>query len=578
MSITQLQAGNTLLTYMLATSPAPLQASPEAGPPAIGDLQFVISNPLGAPAVTVAEILFMLPIGDPSHPDASDLTDTAAGIQCSVSASGTNLWQIGPGPSGGQFALTPQAGQSGVVSSQGLIVTISGIQVSGVVGTAVMMIGEQASSSGAPSQKRSSTFSIPKFPYGFAVDNFTANAPMVDDGGCVVLTWIGSVGAAYTLLWGSQNVNVSKVNTWTSPALTDNTTFILQVSAQEAGQTVTYYNSVTVIVQDPDITATTINVLGTSVLGGAVSAAASLSVAGNLTVGEGAQSQYMLDAANGWTRIGAYNTQSVPQSNGLGGMVVGWNRSSGNAETNLYNVYANATTAFQFSQINGATFQDLVTILGNGNVGVGTTSPQATFSVAGSTALAGALSVSGPVAMMSAATMLAQGTSIAQTGVVAQTDGFAVVQVLIPGDNGKSSFAYGQIYASGNWFSVLGGTVGSFGSGWGDVMDNNPNAITIPIQSGSTWYYAGSNPDGSQMDSPIQIWWFPLGGASGEATYRILEDGEHTAPPPPPELKANRAASRGGADRAAFITILERLLDNPIDEPTRQQLLALGRL
>lgn len=140
--------------------------------------------------------------------------------------------------------------------------------------------------------------------------------------------------------------------------------------------------------------------------------------------------------------------------------------------------------------------------------------------------------------MIGTGTLLAQGTSIAQQGVYAQTDGFAIAQVLTPGNNGKSSFAYGYIYTVGTWFQVQGGTVGSFGSGWSDVMNNNPNVMTIPIKGGTTWYYSAGNAGGNQLDSPIQIWWFPLSGSSGaEETYRLLDEGEvePISPEPQPE-------------------------------------------
>ena len=84
---------------------------------------------------------------------------------------------------------------------------------------------------------------------------------------------------------------------------------------------------------------------------------------------------YALDVRGGFLHT-AYNTQSYPSSSPFGGLAVGWNRTFGSAEVNFYNVFDNATTAFQFSQKTGAsTAADLLTIMGNGNVGIGTTSP-----------------------------------------------------------------------------------------------------------------------------------------------------------------------------------------------------------
>jgi hypothetical protein len=101
-----------------------------------------------------------------------------------------------------------------------------------------------------------------------------------------------------------------------------------------------------------------------------------LTTTGNVGLGT-TSPQYLLDtgAASGFVHF-TNNTQSYPASSGAGGLAIGWNYSSGNAEVNFYNVYNNATTAYQFSQKTGATTSsNLMTIMGNGNVGIGTSSP-----------------------------------------------------------------------------------------------------------------------------------------------------------------------------------------------------------
>jgi microcystin-dependent protein len=67
------------------------------------------------------------------------------------------------------------------------------------------------------------------------------------------------------------------------PALTETTTFILDVAAQQGGQTVKLYFSVTVVVANPDITAKNLTVLDMSTLQGPVSVEATLSVAGAIS-------------------------------------------------------------------------------------------------------------------------------------------------------------------------------------------------------------------------------------------------------------------------------------------------------
>jgi hypothetical protein len=270
MQITQLLDSNTLLNYSLITSPNPLQVSPQSGPPSQAQLTFVLSCPITFDQVTVTQITFNLPIGDPKAPDATDLTEVSTGISASVSSSGSDQWQIGPRAAAGSFVLTPKSGGTGVIGTQGLTVTLTGIQVSPIVGTAELDIAEMATATNMPAQARECTIALPKFPYGFYAGNFTASAPMVQDNATVVLSWVGSVQATYTLLWGTHSQVVSNVNQWTSPALTDTTTFILQVEAQEGGETVKLYFSITVIVANPNLVATTLQVLQTSALEGNV--------------------------------------------------------------------------------------------------------------------------------------------------------------------------------------------------------------------------------------------------------------------------------------------------------------------
>lgn len=181
-----------------------------------------------------------------------------------------------------------------------------------------------------------------------------------------------------------------------------------------------------------------------------------------------------------------------------------------------------------------------------------------------------------------AGVMLAQGTSVPNTWVLANTDGFAIANVLTPGDNSKSSFAYGGIYTASNWFAVLGGTVGSFGTHWQDVMNNNPNSICIPIPAGSYWLYTAGNPVNNQLNSAVQIWWFPMGGitSGAEETFKTLSAAEAaeqglTPPPAPPVPDLSHVVERRVAAADEFLARFAKALGVDLDEETRGELAEL---
>jgi hypothetical protein len=112
---------------------------------------------------------------------------------------------------------------------------------------------------------------------------------------------------------------------------------------------------------------------------------------GNVAVGppsSGAPTPVLLDLNGGFfhTTFNSGWVGILPPLNNQGGLTVGWNRSNSAAEVNFYNVFTGGTivTAFQFSKmVNATTVQDLMTIQGNGNVGIGTTNPTSLLHVAG---------------------------------------------------------------------------------------------------------------------------------------------------------------------------------------------------
>ena len=284
MQLAQLQDSSTLLTYSLMTTPAPVQVSPSATDPSLAMLTFVVSCPRSAGAANVAQIIISLPVDEQNKPpDPTNLAATAPALSsASISSTGKDQWEVKAGVAPGVFIFSPTGGGPVEVSSQSLTIAFTGIHVNMVVGTAQVRINEWAAQgagtpppiTGAPSG--SATVLVPKFPYGFFAGNLGSDKPMIENGQHPTLTWVGSTNATYKMLWSSGTQDVSTIRTWSgsssppSPALTDTTTFILEVSAQGGGQTVTLYFSLTVIVANPSFTAHDLTVLTTSTLDGAV--------------------------------------------------------------------------------------------------------------------------------------------------------------------------------------------------------------------------------------------------------------------------------------------------------------------
>lgn len=273
-------SSNTLLDYSLETLPDPLQASPPQGNIVYGALSFVISNG-GSSVVNVSQLQITLPVGSL----AQQLTSNPGAILWATSP-GT-LWQVAM-TSPGVFQLLPQSGNPVPVSAAGMVIQLFNIPINQQVGTVAVTVTETATNDGSTAQARSAVFNAAKFPYGFYFANLSAQVPLVQDGGTVELTWDGSDNATYAMRWGeAPAVDVTNQRSWTSPPLTSATTFLLTATVVSQGETVVTSLSTTVIVANPELQATSLQVTGQTQLQGATTigtGATQATVNGNLTV------------------------------------------------------------------------------------------------------------------------------------------------------------------------------------------------------------------------------------------------------------------------------------------------------
>ena len=485
-----------LLTYSLTTEPMPVQVSLSSTSPSIATLTFVVSCPKKTStfpgSATVAAIEIILPVDTSGTQDPANLCLTAPPLSsASISSSGGDVWIPSDAGAPGAFYFMPQAG-SVLVAGQSLTIEFTGIEVNTLVGTALVTINEWAvPGSGTPPTpdddppSGQQLIAVAKFPYGFYAGNFTSNKPMVNNGEKPVLSWTGSANATYLMLYESNPpVDVSNVQSWSPPnGLTQMTTFILQVSAQQAGQTATMDFSLTIEVANPSLTAQDLTVLQASNLKGPVNVGAS-GAAANLMVNGNVQSQGTM------TAVGALTAQSIASI--LGGLSVGGATTLQNALT----VQGNATLMAGLSA--------------NGNVALG-----------------------GPVSLFGQLTKYGVGTR------TAPTDGLVIGAVWVPNS------ANGPYYFNSTITGTSGGiSVAATGGGWvqGTIPPNYygcpmSGTFILPVRKGNTWT-VGITPPWSTSLAPLPssyyaFWWIPLGvGAMAASLDDFALSGVAPAEPP----------------------------------------------
>ena len=548
----------TQLTYVPLINPAPLTASIPGNDPVLGALEIVITNQSGD-TLEVSQIDFNIQVGS-----GASLTPSTTSVLYAISDTAT--WSIS-GPSSpvtdgiATYSVTPTQGLSApLANGAALVVLIYDFQTNTTPGTSTIGIQETIGS-----DVNDSSFQVTTFPSSFFFDSLTVTILQGSDFVAVAqvpfntnvdLFWNasvvdpGSVKILQSTVNGQQTFTPTIVNEWTTPSpIQTDTIFTVQITttATPGGIPLVAALSTSVAVQTPVLVASTLTVNGASTLTGNVNAGAvtapTLNISGAAVAGT---------VSAGEISAGVYNAGSI---------ATGTISTTGNATL----ASASVTGTVSAGEVSAS------------NISTGS------INVTGNATLSGGLSVpSGPVSMLGAGTMLASGTNVDLTWITAYTDGFAISQILTPGGsyNSKMSYAYGYIFTAGTWFQNQGGTVGSFGPSWDDYMDFNPNCMCIPIAANSRWGYSASNVSNNQMDSPIQIWWFPLGGAqSVEDTYRIIsaeEAGDMPDPPTPPTPATAEEYRRHKTSAAsAFIESLAEMLHTPLSTEEKLKLSAL---
>jgi hypothetical protein len=183
---------------------------------------------------------------------AQDLTANASSLQLTAAPSGQ--WSFDTPTTPGVLTVRPTKPEYAEITTTGLELQISDIEVNENVGTFELDLTETSQTGGGDYAPRTATWALPKFPYGFSVSDFAASEPEVDPGGEVTLTWVGSENATYHIRFGESGWVPASGRSFVSPQLYATTVFDLRASASDGGQTVTLdLPSVTVTVASPQV-------------------------------------------------------------------------------------------------------------------------------------------------------------------------------------------------------------------------------------------------------------------------------------------------------------------------------------
>ena len=507
MQPTNLQDTTTQLTYSLMTKPLPVEVSLSPTAPSLATLIFVVSCPVPPGSVSISKITISIPYDQTGQdPDPTNLAMTQPQLSdVSITSSDSAQWT--KSQTGDTFTFTPPGGKVDV-SMQSLTIEFTKIQVSTLVGTALVTINEYVT---GITTANTQSVAVAKFPYGFYAGNFTSNKPMVNNGEKPVLSWMGSANATYLMLYESNApIDVSNVRTWSPPnGLTQMTTFILRVSAQQEGQTATMDFSIAIEVANPSLTSQDLTVLTTSTLKGAVNVGASGTPA-DLVVNGNVQSQGTMTTAGKLT------------------------------------AQADAAVSGNLNVVSDTTLQR--------NLNVSSLTTAKDLTVTGNASMQGALtafttSILGPVSLLA--------ISQKQAGTyTAPTDGLVIGTIWPP------TTAFGPFYLNGTIQGSSGGiNVYATGGGWVECI-GSPNGFNaqmsgtfiLPVKKGNSWTVKllPGNAIGLNPPPPLYAFYFVAlgtGAVSATATKKRTASKKLTAKKQPAAKKRPTARKKPSAKK-----------------------------
>ncbi|MFJ3927647.1 hypothetical protein [Streptomyces sp. NPDC090022] len=247
----------TALHYSLHTSPAPLRAGTEDAP-GRATLRITVGNP-GPDPVSCGTIALTLPTGEGSEA----LTATPGTITARTDDAGWSAEHRGDGI----FHVRPVAPGTALGPGARIVVTLDDVAVNRAVGTVTLGVGEVGDRGvtggdgpeGSPHRAGAEALRLVKAAPTAMLEDFRPDRVTVPNGETVTLTWKCDTEPDYEIFFADQRrpvngfIDAEGNGSWTSPALTTATAFMLLGSTAKDGVPVTYGLTAAVTVDMPDL-------------------------------------------------------------------------------------------------------------------------------------------------------------------------------------------------------------------------------------------------------------------------------------------------------------------------------------
>ncbi|GGX55157.1 hypothetical protein [Streptomyces noursei] len=256
------QGSETLLQYGLSTYPTELTV----GYPDPVALHVTVGRGISQ-RVLCDGLTIRLAIGDDAGSWTTERQSLRTSVRGGTGASQGRGWVADIAADGDWqvFTFTPNA-LAEFDGSWDMTLAITDIRLNTQAGHARVGLSENTSYSGGTTSKSTQT-TVQKAPRDFVLHSFHPEPLSVDNGEAALLKWEGTRNASYTLFWDRQQLDLdfgshNPYGQWPTPALHQNTTFMLQAKYQENQDTYWRRLTTTVSVVNPDLEVHNLTVTG----------------------------------------------------------------------------------------------------------------------------------------------------------------------------------------------------------------------------------------------------------------------------------------------------------------------------